>query len=175
MPVNFDAAIPYFDKWVAAIGPEHPKEKIEEICVWIYQSASDGSGDVAATEMTTHEPGPDQHEPQPDQPPHFLRVNGATPKDPGRWLLPVKKIGKPESQFRDGRASAIAIALVVEVVGGIEKRRVAWWNQQVELQENKELVDAAHEALRAASTDRMADEVLKGNGKLATPLTFKGE
>jgi hypothetical protein len=167
MPVNFDAAIPYFDKWVAAIGPEHPKEKIEEICVWIYQSAPDGSGDVAATEMTTHEPGADEH-------PHFLRVDGATPETPGRWLLPVKKIGKPDSQFKNGRAFAVAIALVIEE--GTGKQRVAWWNQQVELQENKALVDAANEAVHAAADSvQRAVEVLRGNGELATPLTFKGE
>jgi hypothetical protein len=163
MPVNFDNAIPFFGDSVAAIGPEHPKEKIVEICVWIYQSASDGSGDVAATEMTTHGPGGDEH-------PHFLRVDGATPKDPGRWLLPVTKIGKRESKFENGRASAIAIALVVETVGGAEKQRVAWWNQQVELQENKELVDVAIEAVKTA-----AEPQLRGNGKLATPLTFRGD
>jgi hypothetical protein len=169
MPVNFDAAIPFFGEWVAAIGPEHPKEKIKEICVWVYQPAPDGSGDVAATEMTTHEPGPGQH-------PHFLRVDGATPKDPGRWLLPVKKIGKPESQFTNGRASAIAIALVVEEVGGVKKQRVAWWNQQVELQQNEELVTAANEAVHAAANpEAKAEEVLKGEGKLAEPLTFKGD
>jgi hypothetical protein len=97
MPVNFDAAIPFFGEWVAAIGPEHPKEKIKEICVWVYQPAPDGSGDVAATEMTTHEPGPGQH-------PHFLRVDGATPKDPGRWLLPVKRSASPNPNSRtEGR------------------------------------------------------------------------
>lgn len=171
MPVNFDDAIPFFGDSVAAIGPEHPKEKIQEICVWIYQTRSDGSGDVAATEMTTHKPGADQH-------PHFLRVDGATSKDPGRWLLPVKKIGKSDSHFENGRAVAIAIALVVEEVEGNKKQRVEWWKQQVELQENEVLTDAANTAVHAAATqqkDGEPEKELKAGGKLADPLKFKGD
>jgi hypothetical protein len=53
---------------------------------------------------------------------------------------------------------------------------VAWWNQQVELQQNEELVTAANEAVQAAANpEAKAEEVLKGEGKLAEPLTFKGD
>jgi hypothetical protein len=87
----------------------------------------------------------------------------------------VKRIGELESRFENGRASAIAIALVVETVGGVEKRRVAWWNQQVELQRNDALVNIATEALHAEDPAQRAREILTGNGELATPLPFRGD
>src|SRR5690349_6613533 len=88
MPVNFDNALAFSDEWVVAIGPEHPREKIEEICVWVYQTLEDGSGDVGATEMTTSH---GEHEDA-----HFVRIDGAARGAPGRWLLPVKKVGHPD-------------------------------------------------------------------------------
>ena len=166
MPVNFDDAIPFFDDSVAAIGPEHPKEKIQEICVWIFQPLPDGKGDVAATEMTTtHGVG---------QPPHFVRVDGAGSK-PGRWLLPLKKISDPALPFKEGRAFAIAIALVEEDVAGVKKQRVSWWSQEVELQSNEARVKSADKAAEdAASSDPRADTVLRTGGPLAEPLVFRG-
>ncbi len=166
MPVNFDDAIPFFGDSVAAMGPEHPREKIHEICVWIYQPLPDGKGDVAATEMTTtHGEG---------QPPHFVRVDGAGDK-PGRWLLPLKKVSAPALAFKEGRAFAIAIALVEEDVAGVKKQRVSWWSQQVELQSDETRVKSADEAAEgAASSDPRADTVLRTGGALAEPLVFRG-
>ncbi len=171
MPVNFDDAIPFFGNSVAAMGPEHPKEKIREICVWIYQPRPDGKGDVAATEMTTtHDEG--QH-------PHFVRVDGTDGK-PGRWLLPLKKVSDPGPHFKEGRAFAIAVALVEEEdVERVKKQRVAWWSQQVELQSDEARVKSADKAAEgAASSDprtrEQADKVLRKDGALAEPLAFRG-
>jgi hypothetical protein len=171
MPVNFDDAIPFSGEWVAAMGPEHPQEKIREICVWIYQSLPDCAGDAAATEMTTHRAGENEL-------PHFVRIDGEEAHDPGRWLLPVKKVGADD--FRAGRAHAIAIALI-EDVGDGNKPRVEWWNQQVELQPDEEgRVEAAIEAVHAAAQGQRLDggeepgAVLRGEGTLAEPLEFKG-
>jgi hypothetical protein len=167
MPVNFDNALAFSGEWVVAIGPEHPREKIEEICVWVYQTLEDGSGDVGATEMTTSH---GEHEDA-----HFVRIDGAARGAPGRWLLPVKKVGHPDLSFRDGRAFAIAIALVVETVDGARRQRVAWWNQQVELHQDKDgRVDAALAAVRlAAAGDQRANNALRED-PLATPVGFEG-
>ena len=174
MPARFDDAIPFFDGWVAAIGPEHPKERIIEICVWVYQSLPGGAGDAAATEMTTHTEG--------GHGPHFLQVDGE------RWLLPLRRIGTAE--FRPGRATAIAIALIAEREGEA-KERVVWWNQPVELQEDETLVAKAREAVEAAGeiagrvSQEGQDGELKdlaqrtlgkdGGGPLAKPLEFTGK
>lgn len=166
MPVNFDDAIAFSGEWVVAIGPEHPREKIREICVWVYQPLEDRAGDVGATEMTTHR---EEHEH-----PHFARIGGAREGEPGRWLLPVKKVGNEAYSFRPGRASAIAVALVVEDVDGEERQRVAWWNQQVELHEDAARVQVALDAVhRVASGDQRANDILREE-PLATPVEFAG-
>jgi hypothetical protein len=171
MPARFDDAIPFSGDlpvpgdWVVAIGPEHPKEKINEICVWVYQSLPDGAGDAAATEMTTHT--------EQGHGPHFLQVDG------GRWLLPLKRIST--APFRNGRAFAVAIALIAEREG--EKEHVVWWSQPVELQENKDRAGVAVEAVHIAAervTEEaelaaLAKQTLGKGGPLADPLKFTGD
>jgi len=165
MPARFDDAIPFSGEWVAAIGPEHPKEKIKEICVWIYQSLPGGAGDAAATEMTTHREG-EEHGP------HFLQIEG------DRWLLPLKKISGAD--FRPGRAFAIGVALIAELEGD-ERERVVWWSQPVELQEDAGRVAAAVEAVDAAAhltgdvdLAALAQRTLGRDGPLDEPLEFQG-
>ena len=144
---------------MVAIGPEHPKEKIKEICVWVYQETPDG--DAAATEMTTHTG--EGHGP------HFLQIDGE------RWLLPVKRIST--ARFQPGRAFAVALALIAERDGG--KEEMVWWGQPVELQANDVQVAAAVEAVTIAATQRvdpqaLAERTLGGDGSLAKPLRFNG-
>jgi 4-alpha-glucanotransferase len=168
MPMRFDDAIPFGDLeadgyWVVAIGPVHPREKIKEICVWVYQPREDGKGDAAATEMTTHT--------EADHGPHFLQIEGQ------RWLLPLKKIST--APFRSGRAFAVALALIAEREGE-EKERVEWWGQPVELQAAKELTTVAVNAVRAAAErinqvpEQELAETLGEDGPFAGPLEFKG-
>jgi hypothetical protein len=165
MPVNFDNAIPFSDKGVAAIGPEDSKEKIQEICVWIYQLLPDGTGDVAATEMTTHE------DPKHPGHKHFLRVDGADADKPGRWLLPLKKVGRKDLEFTEGLAFAIGIALVKEAD---KPQRVEWWGRQVKLRSKPDLVDKAIAAVDPQQgVNPNPEDVLKVGGALAEPLAFK--
>jgi hypothetical protein len=160
MPVNFYEALPcrLRDGCVAAMGTQHPKDEIKEICVWVYQSSPNDAGDAAATEMSTHDHAQGQA-------PHFLQVAGK------RWLLPVKKIS--QADFRAGRAFAVALALVVEDRAGEKKERVVWWGQPVELQDDVEKrVDTAIDALKLAAKDpAKAEELLKG--RLGDPLELQ--
>jgi hypothetical protein len=163
--MRFDDAIPFGEldvdnRWVVAIGPVHPKEKIKEICVWVYQSLPDGKGDAAATEMTTHTGS--------DHGPHFLQIEGK------RWMLPLKRIST--ARFRNGRAFAVALALIAEREGE-EKERVEWWGQPLEIQENPgqvtEAVGAVHEAARlqeVVQINELAERILGNAGPLAKPL-----
>jgi hypothetical protein len=166
MPVNFDEAIAFSGNTVVAIGPEDPQERIKEICVWIYRSLPNNAGDAAATEMSTHTEG-EEH------PPHFLRVDGPAAGDPGRWLLPVRKIS--EKDFQQGKGVAFGIALTVNKVTG--KEQVRWWAQGIELQHNPDRVEAANNALLDAANTRVstvAATVLGPGGKLADPLPPEG-
>jgi len=165
VPVNFDDAIPFFGDTVAATGPEHPKEKILDISVWIWQSLPDCTGDAAATGTASHAIGKEEH-------PRFLRVDGASAHEPGRWLLPVKKIGTAELQ--EGRAYAVAVARMKDVEDG-DKPEVGLWQMQIELQRNEERVNAAKAAFDPQKVAAGEDpgDVLR-NGELAVPLEFKG-
>ncbi len=124
MPARFDDVIPYSGEKAIAIGPLHTGDTINEICAWVYQSTADRANDAAATEMTTTDSGLAE----------FQQIAG------NRWLLRLKKIST--ASFRDGRAFAVAVALMTDSEG---KQRVTWWGQPVDLVEN----DAAARAAEA--------------------------
>ncbi len=133
MPARFDDVIPFFGAHVVAIGPLHSGEKLKEVCAWIYQGTTVLKVDVAATEMHFSDAHP--HERVDDS--HFDQMEGK------RWLLPLHRIGE-EGEFVEGQAFAVAVALVVEIEH-LERQRVVWWGQPVDLLEDKDRVDEAHE------------------------------
>jgi hypothetical protein len=151
MPARFDDAIPFSGDMVVAVGPEHPKEGIEALDVWIYQALPDGAGDAAANGRNMQ----------------FAEVRGR------RWVLPVRQIGV--NGFRPGRAYAIAVALVVEEEDGKQKEEVYYWAQAVELQEDASLVGRTMATMETVIEQPDAVEALLGEGgPLENPLEFKG-
>jgi len=88
--------------------------------------------DVAATEMHFS----DDHPHQSVDDSHFDQIEGV------RWLLPLKRIGET-GEFVEGRAFAVAIALVLDT-DDPEKQRVVWWGQPVDLVEDELSAIDAH-------------------------------
>jgi len=124
MPARFDDSIPYFGDKVIAIGPLHKGETVKEVCAWVYQPTADLASDAAATEMTTTTKG-----------------KAGFQTDPGkRWLLRLERISA--APFRDGKAFAVAVALVEDLTAPINQR-VMWWGQPVDLFKDEARVAAA--------------------------------
>ena len=133
MPARFDDVIPFFGADVVAVGPLHSGDKLKEVCAWIYQPTKTLGVDVAATEMHFS----DDHPHQSGDDSHFDQIPGV------RWLLPLKRIGET-GEFVEGRAFAVAIALVIDI-DHPEKQQVVWWGQPVDLVEHEPSAIAAHQ------------------------------
>jgi hypothetical protein len=113
---------------VTATGPfDSNKEKIIELCAWVFQQDEDRN-DRAATEMTEHHEG--AH--------HLLRHKGDEElkffKDKDgkdHWRLLIAKIGDPPGDMRAGEAFAVAVAMIKDLEKN--QQRVIWWGHPVML------------------------------------------
>jgi hypothetical protein len=121
MPARFDDWLPFFGDRVVAVGPMGSNEKIKEVCAWVFQPQ--GASEAAATEMTTNKA----------EPVTFQQIDGR------RWLLVLGRIS--ESEFSEGRAFAVGVALMNDLDTGDE--RVMWWGHPVELFEDRKSAKSA--------------------------------
>jgi hypothetical protein len=109
MPVRFDDLLHLSTAGVVAEGPVDPGETVVEMCAWVFQR---GENDAAATEMTT--------------------TGGKLVLSPGRWKLPLAKVG--QFDVVPGQAFAVAVALMKDADG---KQRVVWWGHPVDLEASR--------------------------------------
>ena len=110
---------------VTAGGPvDSSKEKIVDICAWVFQrgddDASPGDSDAAATEMTHHGQ-------------HLVAGTGEFKQDEENdvWSLPLAQVGRDPLKAGDD-AFAVAVAMIEDKKSG--KQRVIWWGHPVTLE-----------------------------------------
>jgi hypothetical protein len=152
MPGRFDDFLPFSGKTVVAIGPLHPTEMVKELCAWVYQPTEDHRNDAAATETTYHPGGAPAYS-------SFQQVDGK------RWALVPERVG--DARFRQGRAFAVAIALMVGLDAPNEER-VVWWGQPVDLYESEVAVNAARES-NALTREPLNEPASSPQGRPAQP------
>jgi len=104
---------------VFASGPVDPsKEKIVELCAWVFQRRDN---DAAATEMTH-----DAHHLLKGE--HLGKGMGELEVGTDHWSMELAQVGEGEP-LDEGEAFAVAVAMTSE--NG--KQRVVWWGHPVEL------------------------------------------
>jgi len=133
--LKFDEELTVKGGVVTATGPYDPsKEKIIELCAWVFQPDEDERNVCGATEMTNHHGN--AH--------HLLRQKAGAEADPEgdaelkyfedpsgnhHWKLPIGRVG--DGDMRAGEAFAVAVAMIKDTVK--DQQRVIWWGHPVML------------------------------------------
>src|SRR5262245_6881256 len=125
--LKFDDALTVEGGVVIATGPFDPeKERIIELCAWVYQRDEDDRNDRAATEMTEHREGVHNRLRHKD---HDELGSFKGKDDKVHWRLPIGKVG--DGNMREGEAFAVAVAMIED--RDKHQQRVIWWGHPVML------------------------------------------
>ena len=104
---------------VVASGPVNSeKEKIIELCAWVFQR---GATDAAVTEMT-HQDEDGNH--------HFFKGDGELKVEGNKWEMDLAKVGQ-KTMAAGQEAFAVAVAMIEDLNSG--DQQVIWWGHPVEL------------------------------------------
>ena len=107
------------DGVVVASGPVNSeKEKIIELCAWVFQR---GATDAAVTEMT-HQDEDGNH--------HALKGDGELKVEGNKWEMDLAKVGQ-KTMAAGQEAFAVAVAMIEDLNSG--DQQVIWWGHPVEL------------------------------------------
>lgn len=104
---------------VVASGPvNEKKEKIIELCAWVFQR---GATDAAVTEMT-HQDEHGNH--------HLFKGDGELTVEKNKWTMALARVGQKEMAAGQD-AFAVAVAMIEDLDSG--DQQVMWWGHPVEL------------------------------------------
>lgn len=104
---------------VVASGPvNEKKEKIIELCAWVFQR---GATDAAVTEMT-HQDEHGNH--------HSFKGDGELKVEENKWRMDLARVGQ-KSMAAGQDAFAVAVAMIEDLDSG--DQQVIWWGHPVEL------------------------------------------